>query len=73
MRLTVSAERILNKKIDFFQIIFLELRSVEILKTFPKACYLFRNPSILLIHYIQKNPGNYYTIKNYIYFTKTTN
>ena len=61
MHITVSPGPIVHKKLDFFKIVFLELCSVEISK-------LFQNPAILLIHYIQKNPGNYHTIKLYLFY-----
>ena len=55
MHFTVSSGRIVHKKIGFFQIIFFEWCSVEILSDIMLQG---ADLAILLILYFQKNQGN---------------
>ena len=66
MHLTVSSGTIVLQNIwIFFQIIFLELSSVEIFK-------LFQNPAIFSFIIFKRTQGTSIPA-NYIYFTKKTN
>ena len=72
MRFKVSPGLVVYKKIKFFQIIFSEVCLIDIRKPFQTPAILsfkvYLNPTILLVHFFKKNPGNQYT--NNIYFVK---